>query len=62
MICIARWLHFLYLILYKGARIQVPSGLNIPELRYLLKNYDLKILGEYLQFGFPLNVIFFSLI
>ena len=52
----------MYLILYKGARIQVPSGLNIPELRYLLKNYDLKILGEYLQFGFPLNVIFFSLI
>ena len=41
---------------YKGARIQVPSGLNIPEWRYLLKNYDLKILGEYLQFGFPLNV------
>ena len=41
---------------YKGARIQVPSGLNIPEWRYLLKNYDLQILGEYLQFGFPLNV------
>ena len=41
---------------YKGARIQVPSGLNIPEWRYLLENYDLKILGEYLQFGFPLNL------
>ena len=41
---------------YKGARIQVPSSLNIPEWCYLLKNYDLKILGEYLQFGFPLNV------
>ena len=41
---------------YKGARIQVPSGLNIPEWHYLLKDYDLKVLGEYLQSGFPLNV------
>ena len=41
---------------YKGVRIQVPSGLNISEWRYLLEDYDLKVLGEYLQFGFPLNV------
>ena len=59
----SKWLHNIYSKVaafsvpnYKGARIQVPSGLNIPEWRYLLKNYDLKILGEYLQFGFPLNV------
>ena len=43
---------------YKGARIQVPSGLNISEWHYLLEDYDLKVLGEYLQFGFPLNVVY----
>ena len=30
--------------------------MNIPQTRILLKDYDLKVLGEYLQFGFPLNV------
>ena len=41
---------------YKGARIQVPSGLNISEWHYLHISYDLQILAEYLQFGFSLNV------
>ena len=40
---------------YKGARIQVPSGLNIPEWRYLLKDYDLKIVWEYLKFWIPIE-------
>ena len=43
---------------YKGARIPVPSGLNIPMWRYILKDYDLFIIGDYLQFGFPINVDF----
>ena len=41
---------------YRGARIPVPSELNIPEWRYLLKDYDIKILGEYLKYGFPLEI------
>ena len=43
---------------YKGARISVPSSLNIPLGRYILKNYDLPVIGDYLQFGFPINVDF----
>ena len=41
---------------YQGARIPVPSGLNIPMWRYILADYDLPIIGDYLQFGFPINV------
>ena len=41
---------------YKGARIPVISGLKIDMWRYILKNYDLQIIGDYLQYGFPLNV------
>ena len=26
--------------------------------RYILKDYDLPIIGDYLQFGFPINVDF----
>ena len=37
---------------YKGARIEVPSGLNIPAWHNLLKGYDLEILAEYLQYVF----------
>ena len=41
---------------YLGAQIRVPSGLNIENWKYILKNYDLKILGQYLEYGFPLNL------
>ena len=41
---------------YKGARIPVISGLKIDMWRYILKDYDLQIIGDYLQYGFPLNV------
>ena len=41
---------------YLGAQIKVPSSLNISSWRYILKNYDLKILGQYLEYGFPLNL------
>ena len=39
-----------------GARVPVPSGLRIQTIRTLLQDYDLTILGEYLEFGFPLNI------
>ena len=38
---------------YLEARITVPSGLNIVNWRRFLDHYHLKILCEYLQFGFP---------
>ena len=41
---------------YKGARIPVASGLKIDMWRYILKDYDLQIIADYLQYGFPLNV------
>ena len=41
---------------YQGVRIPVPSGLKIYNCRNYLKNYDLKILCEYLQFGFLLGI------
>ena len=41
---------------YKGARIPVISGLKMDMWRYILKDYDLKIIGDYLQYGFPLNI------
>ena len=41
---------------YLGAQIRVPSGLNIQNWKNILKNYDLKILGQYLEYGFPLNL------
>ena len=41
---------------YLGAQIRVPSGLKIENWKYILKNYDLKILGQYLEYGFPLNL------
>ena len=41
---------------YKGARIPVISGLKIQMWRYILKDYDLQIIGDYLQYGFPFNV------
>ena len=41
---------------YRGARIPVISGLKIQMWRYILKDYDLQIIGDYLQYGFTLNV------
>ena len=41
---------------YQSSRIPVPSGLNIDNWRCYLVDYDLSILCEYLQCGFPLNV------
>ena len=41
---------------YQQARIKVPSNLNICNWRRYLKYYDLKILCDYLEFGFPLNI------
>ena len=41
---------------YQQARIKVPSSLNIRNWRRYLKNYDLQILCDYLEFGFPLNI------
>ena len=41
---------------YQSSRIPVPSGLNIDNWRRYLVGYDLSILCEYLQYGFPLNV------
>ena len=41
---------------YKGARILVISGLKLQMWRYILKDYDRQVIGDYLQYGFPLNV------
>ena len=41
---------------YLVAQIRVPSGLNISSWRYIFKNYDLKILGQYLEYRFRLNL------
>ena len=43
---------------YKGARIPVSSSLNIPMWRYILNNYDLPIIRDYLHFQFPINIDF----
>ena len=45
---------------YQGVRIPIPSGLNITTCnwRCYLINYDLSVLCEYLEYGFPLNVDF----
>ena len=41
---------------YKGARIRVPSTLNVKAWRQLVENYDYKIIAEYIEFGFPMNI------
>ena len=41
---------------YRRARVSVPSGLCIDKWRLYLQDYDLKIVCEYLQFGFPVNL------
>ena len=40
---------------FKGARVQVPSALNVREWKRLLVDYDDKIVVEFLEFGWPLN-------
>ena len=44
---------------YKNTRIAVPSGLNIYNWRRFLNDYDIPILCEYLEFGFPLNIDYY---
>ena len=41
---------------YKGARIRVPSTLNVKAWRQLVEHYDYKILAEYIELGFPMNI------
>ena len=41
---------------YKQTHLTVPSGLNLRNWHQLLKGYDIPILLEYLEFGFPLNI------
>ena len=41
---------------YMKACVTVPSGLCIDKWHMYLQHYDLKIVCEYLQFGFPVNV------
>ena len=43
---------------YQEARIAVPSGLNIRNWRRFLCDYDIPILCENLEFGFPLNIYY----
>ena len=43
---------------YKDARIGVSSGLNIYNWRRFLKDYDIPILCEYIEFGFLLNIAY----
>ena len=40
---------------YLGARLPVPSGLNIPRWRHLLANYHDTLLCDYLEFGWPVG-------
>ena len=41
---------------YKQARLVVPSGLKVTNWRRYLQYYDIKVLCDYLEFGFPLKV------
>ena len=41
---------------YQEAHVTVPSRLQVPAWRQLVKYYDFKILAEYVEFGFPLGV------
>ena len=41
---------------YKGARIRVPTELNINDWRALCANYEDQLLLDYLEYGFPLCV------
>ncbi|KAI8483473.1 hypothetical protein Bbelb_388050 [Branchiostoma belcheri] len=40
---------------YKGARIPVPSKLNVPAWRHLLADYKDETLCDLIEFGFPVN-------
>ena len=39
-----------------GARVPVPSGLDIKAWHRVLQGYDITNLSEYLMFGLPLGV------
>ena len=41
---------------YKGACIPVSSGLIIPAWRKILQDYDIPVLIQYLEYGFPMGV------
>ena len=38
---------------YTGLRIPVPSRLNIPVWRALLRDYEDSVICEFLEFGWP---------
>lgn len=40
---------------YMGARIPIPSGLNIPAWRTVLSEYPDNKICEYLEYGWPIN-------
>ena len=40
---------------YTGLRIPVPSRLNIPIWRALLQDYEDSVIGDFLEFGWPLG-------
>ena len=41
---------------YKQVRLVVPSGLNVKNWRRYLEHYDIIVLCDYVEFGFPLKV------
>ena len=41
---------------YKQARLVVLSGLNVNNWRRYLKHYNIRVLCDYLEFGFPVKV------
>ena len=42
---------------YRGARVRVPSGLNISAWRHYLSDYHDSNLPDYLAFGWPVNYV-----
>lgn len=40
---------------FMSARIPIPSAINIPAWRYLLKDYSDNIICEYLEYGWPIG-------
>ena len=43
---------------YQEAHVMVPSGLHVQAWQQLVRDYDFKILAEYIEFRFPLGVDF----
>ena len=46
---------------YKGARIRVPSTLNVKAWRQLVEHYDYKILAEYIEFGLSITILLYPI-